>query len=66
MSGTGPARTETAETNLDKARHGIEQAETGDIAGVEWLDEAEQSDPSSVEAAEQEAADGPHGRGLSR
>ena len=66
MSGTGPVETETADTNSTKARHGIEQAEAGNRAGIEQLDDAERSDPASVESVEQEAADGPDGRGLSR
>jgi hypothetical protein len=38
----------------------LEQAEAGDV------NSAEGSDPETVEAVEQEAADGPKGRGLAR
>ncbi len=54
----------TSET--DKAREGVEQAEAGDKAGAAILEEAERDNPPDAEAAEQEAADGPAGRGLSR
>ena len=66
MSGTGPAESETADTNLAKARQSVEHAETGDSSGIEQLDDVQKSDPASVEAVEQEASDGPDGRGLSR
>ena len=65
MSGTGPVDSE-ADTNLARARRGVERAETGASSGVQQLDEVGKSDPASVEAVEQEAADGPDGRGLSR
>ena len=65
MSGTGPADSQ-ADTNLARARHGVEQAEAGDPSGIEQLDEVGKSDPASVAAVEQESADGPDGRGLSR
>ena len=58
--GDGPgARTEDA-------RRGVEQAEVGETAGAEQVERARDADPASVEAVEQEAADGPQGRGLSR
>ncbi len=50
----------------DTARRGIEQVEAGEKSGVGKIDKAEAADPVSVEAVEQEAADGPPGRGLSR
>ncbi len=63
MSGT---RDDKGGESVDKARQGVEQAEAGDMAGVEKIDEAQKADPVGVEAVEQEAADGPPGRGLSR
>jgi hypothetical protein len=50
----------------EQARHGLEQADAGNAAGVEQIDDAMAVDPTETEAAEQEAADGPEGRGLSR
>jgi len=63
MSGT---RDDKGGESVDKARQGVEQAEAGDMAGVDKIDEAQKADPVGVEAVEQEAADGPPGRGLSR
>jgi len=51
---------------VEKARQGIEEMEAGGAAGLNKIKQAENVDPASVEAAEQEAADGPPGRGLSR
>jgi hypothetical protein len=51
---------------IDKARRGVAQVEAGEASGVEQIDQAEKTDCQSVEAVEQEAADGPPGRGLSR
>ena len=44
----------------------LERAETGDLKSAKELDRAEKSAPETTEAAEQEAADGPSGRGLAR
>ena len=65
MSGSNKGVNVTEKT-IEKARDGIEQAETGETAGVERLDEAKDADPRGAEAAEQEASDGPEGRGLAR
>jgi hypothetical protein len=51
---------------VEKARQGVEQAEAGNPSGLEKIDAAQKADPAGVEAVEQEAADGPPGRGLSR
>ena len=56
----------THETPIEKARHGIEQAEAGDTTGVRKHDEAHAADAVDVEAVDQEASDGPTGRGLAR
>ncbi len=63
MSGT---RKDEGVESVEKARQGVEKAESGDPAGVEQIDEAQKADPAGVEAVEQEAADGPPGRGVSR
>ncbi len=51
---------------IDQARRGVEQAESGKVEGVQQIDKARKADPAGVEAVEQEASDGPAGRGLSR
>ena len=48
------------------ARGIIEKAEGVDESGSPLIEEARQRDPEATEAAEQEAKDGPEGRGLSR
>ena len=55
-----------SEAAIEKARRGIEQAETGGSGGVEQIGEAKRSGVEEAEAAEQEASDGPEGRGLAR
>jgi len=44
----------------------LEKAEGGDVKSAEDLKQAESSDWETTEAVEQEASDGPLGRGLSR
>ena len=67
MSGPGPIdRKHSDKDAVQQAKHGLEQAEAGDQAGTEQLDQSRNSDPPAEQAAEQEAADGPEGRGLSR
>jgi hypothetical protein len=44
----------------------LEHAEGGDVKSAKELNQAEVSAPEKAEAVEQEAADGPPGRGLSR
>jgi hypothetical protein len=44
----------------------LERAEGGDGASAKQIEKAETSAPESTEAVEQEAADGPKGRGLAR
>ena len=44
----------------------LKRAESGDLKNAKELDRAEKSAPETTEAAEQEAADGPAGRGLAR
>jgi hypothetical protein len=48
----------------EQAREGLEQAEKGDTKG--GLAPAPKGDAAGIEAAEQEASDGPPGRGLAR
>ncbi len=50
----------------EKARRGVEQAEAGNTGGAKALDQVSKVDPATAEAVEQEAGDGPPGRGLSR
>ena len=44
----------------------IEKAEGMDESGAPLIEQARQQNPEATEAAEQEAKDGPEGRGLSR
>jgi len=44
----------------------LERAKGGDLPSAKQLEQAEASDPEIMEAVEQEAADGPKGRGLAR
>ena len=67
MSGTDPVENEPPAIGpAEQARKGVEQAEAGNQAGADQLEQARNSDPTGVEAVEQEAADGPEGQGLSR
>ena len=67
MSGTRQEESNRPGTEaVEKVRRGVEQAEAGNPAGLGKIDEAQKADPAGVEAVEQEAADGPPGRGLSR
>jgi hypothetical protein len=67
MSGTDPSKREQPdEAVTEQARHGLEQVEVGDTSSTEQLDDARKADPAGAEAAEQEASDGPDGRGLAR
>lgn len=50
----------------DEARDSVERAEAGGGHASEPIEQARQSNPDAVEAVEQEATDGPPGRGLSR
>ena len=49
-----------------EARKDLKKAETGDAKAAGHLNSTRKSDPVATEAAEQEAADGPEGRGLAR
>jgi hypothetical protein len=49
-----------------QARRHLKEAEAGDRIGAAGLDEVRKVNPGGEEAAEQEASDGPDGRGLSR
>jgi hypothetical protein len=53
-------------TLTEQARQGLEKSEAGEARGECQLDDARKTDPSGAEAAEQEASDGPPGRGVSR
>jgi hypothetical protein len=65
-AGSGEESLENAAKTREGAKRGLDQAEAGNRRGVEKLDEAEQSNPAEAEAVEQEASDGPPGRGLTR
>ena len=67
MSGTDPVeREQPDDAAIEQARHRLEQAEAGDTTSVNQLDDTRKADPPGAEAAEQEASDGPQGRGLAR
>lgn len=67
MSDTGSSeRSQPGTPATETARHGVEQAESGERAGVKQVEQARTADPSGTEAVEQEASEGPQGRGLSR
>jgi hypothetical protein len=59
-------RQNMADMNTPKIKREIEQAESGDAAAAEKIEKARDIKPEAADAAEQEAADGPAGRGLSR
>jgi hypothetical protein len=44
----------------------LKRAEGGDVQSAGDLKQAEKLDPETTDAVEQEAADGPQGRGLAR
>jgi hypothetical protein len=48
------------------AREALEQAERGKLKDARKIEQAQKSDPDNTEAAEQEASEGPPGRGLAR
>ena len=56
-------RTEQSTTDLKKK---LERVEEGDLESARQIDKADQAAPENKEAAEQEASDGPEGRGLAR
>lgn len=67
MDRTDPTEEKPATGDASQqARHGLAKVETGNTTGAEQLDEAREADPADAEAVEQEASDGPEGRGLSR
>ena len=67
MSGTGSVEHgEGSAARVEDARRGVEQAEAGETTGADRIERVNEADPASVEAVEQEASDGPEGRGLSR
>ena len=55
-----------AATRAEAARRGVEQAETGETTGADQVEHLREADPAGVDAVEQEASDGPEGRGLAR
>lgn len=61
MDGTKPTGDISA-----RARDALAQAETGNSDAVAQLETAHDSSPTEVEAVEQEASEGPAGRGLAR
>jgi hypothetical protein len=58
--------TEKNQARSETARQGVAQAEKGAPSGARILDQVRGADPATAEAVEQEAEDGPPGRGLSR
>ena len=67
MSGTGSVEHgDGAESRIDRVKQGVEQAETGQVGAADQVERARDVDPAGVDAVEQEASDGPEGRGLSR
>ena len=65
MPDPNPSAPQDAQVTAE-ARKDLEKAETGDTKAAGHLDRKQKSDPAATEAAEQEAADGPAGRGLAR
>ena len=55
-----------AKRGSEKAKQGLKKAEVGDLTGAKEINQVEGSDPQATDAVEQEAADGPAGRGLAR
>ena len=49
-----------------RARERLKQAERGDLESAEELEQMDAADDGAAVSAEQEAADGPEGRGLPR
>ena len=49
-----------------RARERLKQAERGDLESAEELNQTDAADDGAAVSAEQEAADGPEGRGLPR
>jgi hypothetical protein len=49
-----------------QARQFLKQAEGGSVKAAAQLDSARKADPGGTDAAQQEAAEGPEGRGLAR
>jgi len=67
MADTKRGQNEQADAEAtERARQGLERAEVGDEAGAKEVEDASAVNPLAVEAAEQEASDGPKGRGLAR
>jgi|tagenome__1003787_1003787.scaffolds.fasta_scaffold17991767_1 hypothetical protein len=61
-----PTQKQSDATLTEQARQGLETSESGKARGAPQLDDAQKADPAGAEAAEQEASDGPPGRGVSR
>jgi hypothetical protein len=61
-----PTQKQSDATLTEQARQGLEKSESGQAQGARQLDDARKTDPAGAEAAEQEASDGPLGRGMSR
>jgi hypothetical protein len=66
MSMAEPTQKQSDATLTEQARQGLEKSESGKARGARQLDDARKADPAGAEAAEQEASDGPTGRGVSR
>lgn len=49
-----------------RARERLKQAERGDLESAEEMNQMDAADDGAAVSAEQEAADGPEGRGLPR
>ena len=61
-----PTQMQSDATLTEQARQGLEKSEGSDTQGARQLGDARKADPAGAEAAEQEASEGPPGRGLSR
>lgn len=59
-------RTQSDPALTEQARQAVKSAESGNSKSAQQLDKTRRADPPGTEAAEQEASDGPQGRGLSR
>lgn len=61
-----PPHDHRSQDAVETAKDGLKRAERGDAVSTLQIDKARKSDPAGADAAEQEASDGPEGRGLSR
>lgn len=59
-------KSQQAKDVANRARDDLEKAEGGNTGGAHHLKQERKRDPATETAVEQEASDGPEGRGLAR